>query len=207
MAGEILSQGTETIQGDKYPLVQLNFGVPALITKSWSAVATSTPLDDMQAWALTALQATGIMLTDVLMTVPAWNLFRNSQQVLNHLTMWRTWTAPPSISGVAPITEGGVYMGTIDGFNIYVYSAWYVDPTSGTELPILSGSTVIMTSPALEGYQAYGAIRDEQAGLQPVPYFSKSWVEEDPSVRYLMLQSAPILVPYRPGALYRANVA
>ena len=39
-----------------------------------------------------------------------------------------------------------------------------------------------------------------------MPYFSKSWVEEDPAVRYLMLQSAPLVVPYRVNASLCAKV-
>lgn len=208
MAGQILSTGLLTITGDKYPTQVLDFGMAANhAVGHWQTKATSTPIDDLQAWSMTVLQATGVMLTDVLMTPLSWGLFINSQQVKDHQTMWRTWTAPPSLSGNAPITEGGIFMGTIGGFNIYVYSGWYVDPADGLEKPILTTPDLVcMVSPALEGYQAYGAIRDEEAGLQPVPYFSKSWIEPDPSVRFLMLQSAPLLVPYRPGALYRANV-
>ena len=63
-----------------------------------------------------------------------------------------------------------------------------------------------MTSPALEGVQAYGAIRDEEIGLQPVPYYVKSWIQYDPSVRYAMLQSAPIMVPFRPNASVAVKV-
>jgi len=208
MAGEILSTGLLTISGDKYPTQVLDFGMTAnQSTGHWQNTATSKPLDDLQAWAMDVLQATGAMMLDVLMTPRAWTLFSTSQQVKDHQTMWRTWTQPPSLSGNAPVTEGGVFMGTIAGFNIYVYSGWYVDPADGVEKPILRApDMVIMTSPAIEGYQAYGAIRDEEAGLQPLPYFVKSWVEPDPPVRFVMLQSAPILVPYRPGVLYRANV-
>jgi hypothetical protein len=97
-------------------------------------------------------------------------------------------------------------MGTIDGFNVYVYSSWYVDPADGNEKPILPVGTLMMLSPAMEGVRAYGAIRDEEAGLQPVPYYVKSWTEPDPSVRFLMMQSAPLLVPYRPNASFKAKV-
>jgi hypothetical protein len=97
-------------------------------------------------------------------------------------------------------------MGNIEGFNIWVYSGWYVDPADGVEKPIIPPGTVIMASPAIEGVQAYGAIRDEEIGLQPVPYYVKSWIQYDPSVRYVMLQSAPIMVPFRPNASVAAKV-
>jgi len=87
-----------------------------------------------------------------------------------------------------------------------VYSAWYIDPADSVEKPILPTGTVILASPAIEGVRAYGAIRDEQAGLQAAPYFVKSWTEEDPSVRFIMMQSAPLVVPYRPNASFKAKV-
>jgi hypothetical protein len=209
MAGEILTTGKSTITGDKYPTVVLDFGRAAgnTITAAtlWS-VTTSTPLNDLQDWSQIVLQQTGAMLQDVIMTVDVWKVFKSNTSVTNYLNLWRTWTAMPTMAAPTQMTEGGVYMGEIAGFNVYVYSGWYVDPSSGTELPILPAGTCILTSGALEGVRAYGAIRDESAGLQALPYYVKSWVEEDPSVRFVMLQSAPILFPYRPNASFKAKV-
>ena len=110
---------------------------------------------------------------------------------------------PPPLNLGAQITEGGVFIG--DGFNIFVYSGWYIDD-SGTEQPILPNGTVLMGSKQIMGYRAFGAIRDEQAGFQAVSYFVKSWVQEDPAVRYIMMQSAPLVVPYRVNASFCATV-
>jgi hypothetical protein len=209
MAGEILTTGKSTITGDKYPTQVLDFGRAAgnTITAAtlWS-VSTSTPLNDLQDWSQIVLQQTGANLMDVIMTVDVWKAFKGNSSVQQYLNLWRTWTAPPSLSGPAQITEGGVAMGEIAGFNVFVYSGWYVDPVSGTETPILPAGTCILTGGQIEGVKAYGAIRDETAGLQAVPYYVKSWVEEDPSVRFVMLQSAPVLFPQRPNASFKAKV-
>jgi hypothetical protein len=37
-------------------------------------------------------------------------------------------------------------------------------------------------------------------------YFVKSWEVEDPSRRILLMQSAPLIVPYRPDATFAATV-
>ena len=87
-----------------------------------------------------------------------------------------------------------------------MYAGWYEDPATETLVPYLPDYTVLITSPDLEGARAYGAIRDEEAGFQAVPYFSKSWVEKDPAVRILLLQSAPLPVPYRVNASFSAKV-
>ena len=209
MAGEVLTTGKSTISGDKYPTVVLDYGRAAgnTITAStlWS-VTTSLPLDDLQNWSQIMLQATGVQATDVIMTTDVWAAFRSNPSIKDRLTLQRTANAMPTLTQAAQIQEGGVYMGTVDQFNIFVYAGWYVDPADGVEKPIIPLTTVILTAPQLEGVRAYGAIRDEAAGLQAVPYFVKSWTEEDPSVRFLMLQSAPLVFPTRPNASFKAKV-
>ena len=49
-------------------------------------------------------------------------------------------------------------------------------------------------------------LRDERAGFQPLEMFSKSWIEEDPPVRWILTQSAPLVVPYRVNGVLRAKV-
>jgi hypothetical protein len=209
MAGEVLTTGKSTISGDKYPTVVLDFGRAAgnTITASplWS-VTTSLPLDDLQNWSQIMLQSTGVQATDVVMTTDVWAAFRSNPSIKDRLTLQRTANAMPTLTQAAQIQEGGVYMGTIDQFNIFVYAGWYVDPADGIEKPIIPLTTCILTAPQLEGVRAYGAIRDEAAGLQAVAYFVKSWTEEDPSVRFLMLQSAPLVFPTRPNASFKAKV-
>lgn len=209
MCGEVLATGKSTISGDKYPTVVVDFQRSASHTINanplWNATGANI-LDNLQDWAQICLEDTGVYPNDVIMTVDVWKTFRKDPSILQVLNIQRTWTAVPTMGFDAQVTEGGVLMGNIEGFNIFVYSGWYVDPSTGTEVPILPPGTVLMCSPALEGVQAFGAIRDEQIGLQPVPYYVKSWIQEDPAVRYVMLQSAPIMVPFRPNASFAAKV-
>jgi hypothetical protein len=210
MAGEALATGKVTIVGDKYPQAIVDFGRAAGNTivagTLWSA-AGSHPLNDLQDWGQIALQSTGVFLVDVIMPPGVWKVFRDHTDVKDRLNLYRGIGQPPSLQlDAQSVGEGGAYVGNIDGFNIYVYSSWYIDPADSTEKPIIPADAVLMVSPQLEGVRAYGAIRDEEAGLQAVPYYVKSWVEPDPSVRFLMLQSAPLVVPYRPNASLKAKV-
>lgn len=209
MCGEVLTTGKLTITGDKYPTAQLDFGRAAgntiVANPLWNAAGAHI-LDDLQDWGQLALKQTGALLLDLIITVDVWKVFRNDAIVKDRMITFQSANQVPSLNPNAQLTEGGVFMGTVDGFNIFVYSGWYVDPADGVEKPILPAGTAILTGGQLEGVQAYGAIRDEAAGLQAVPYFSKSWTQEDPSVRYLMLQSAPLVVPYRPNACIKAKV-
>ena len=209
MAGEVLATGKSTISGDKYATVVLDFGRNPGNTitagKVWSD-PTSLPLDDLQDWSQIMLQNTGIQATDLIMTTDVWKAFRANPSISQRLQLQRTANVMPSLDFNAQIHEGGVSMGTIDQFNIFVYTSWYVDPADGIEKPVIPLKTAILTAPQLEGVRAFGAIRDEAAGLQAVQYFVKSWTEEDPSVRFLMLQSAPLVFPTRPNASFKATV-
>ncbi|RWM89506.1 MAG: hypothetical protein EOR84_23935 [Mesorhizobium sp.] len=52
----------------------------------------------------------------------------------------------------------------------------------------------------------FRCILDEEAGIRAWPMFQKSWVEQDPSVRFIMTHSAPLTVPSRPNASFCATV-
>jgi hypothetical protein len=209
MASQALRLGQITVSGDNYPTVVVNFGRHASLTvaltsgNKWGDSGVK-PLDLLQDWALLVLQKSGAMPVDVTMDVGAWKVFRANADVQARLDLVRVTQSEMRLG--AAIKEGAVYMGTIDGFNIFVYAGWYLDD-AGAEQPILPSGTVIMSNGAqLEGTQAHGAIRDEEAGYQAFEYFTKSWVEKDPSVRYVLTQSAPLVVPSRVNASFCATV-
>lgn len=209
MAAAVLRTSAVTIVGDNYPSVSVNFGRDGAQTivlaspNRWSDTGVN-PLDNLQDWAQIMLKKCGAMPTDVVMDVATWKVFRANAEVQKRLDLYRAIGAQPTMQLAAQITEGGVFMGSVDGFNIFVYAGWYIDD-AGVEQPILASGTVLMGG-QLQGVRAYGAIRDEAAGFQAVPYYVKSWVEEDPAVRFVMMQSAPLVVPYRVNASLAATV-
>lgn len=210
MAGEVMTTGKVTISGDKYPTVVVDFARDASLTITlagaarWNQAGTD-PLADLETWANLVLALTGAMPIDVVMGQDAWKIFRANAAVLAYINRFNL--NGTTLKMDAMTREGAVSMGSIAGFNIWVYQGLYYDDVSATTKQILSANSVLLAAPEIEGYQAYGAIRDEQAGFQAQQYFVKSWIEEDPPVRYLMLQSAPLVVPYRPNAMVAATIA
>lgn len=208
MAAEVLRTGKITVVGDLYPEVVVDFGrhadlTPAALTGTarWGQSA-GKPLENIQDWSLLVTKHSGAAATTVVMDAKSYALFAADPDVKALLDRFRGKDAlNPTVLG-----EGGRFMGNIGDFDIWVYAGWYEHPTTGTLTPYLPDGTVIITSPDLEGVRAYGAIKDEAAGFQALPFFSKSWVEQDPAVRYLLLQSAPLIVPYRVNASLCATV-
>ena len=220
MAAEALQTGQLTIVGDKYKKTVLDFRRdPTLVFNAavaWDQ-AGAKPLADLEKASFLMLQKTGAAGTEVIMGTTAWQWFRANEQVTAWLDMNRAIGAPPTMSNVGANVEGGTFMGTVDRFNITVYAGWWVDPMSGQTKEIWDSKAVVVTSGKLDGVRCYGAIRDHRAiggdlpdnvlradggelKLRQVRYFVKSWMQEDPSVRYLMLQSAPLPVPTRINA-------
>lgn len=207
MAIEALRTGKVTVKGDQYPEVLLDFGREAALTKAltlaarWGEAGVS-PLKDVQDWSMLVTLHSGAVANTIVMDVKAWQLFNADPAVIKLLDRFR---GADQLNSTV-LGEGGRYMGNIGDFDIWVYAGWYEHPDTGALTPFLPDYTVIITGPDLEGTRAYGAIRDEQAGFQAVPFFSKSWVEPDPAVRFLLMQSAPLPVPYRVNASMCATV-
>jgi len=208
MAGEVLFSSKLTIVGELYPEVQLDFERDTDLTidltgaNEWGDAAID-PLANLETWAELVFEKSGVRPRKVTMTLDAYRLFRSSASVVKIFDRMR---ANNTLQDTAVEGDDGWFAGNIGGFDISVYGATYIDPMDNTSKPILPAYTVLLGGDAIKGYKAFGAIRDEAAGFQAMPYFPKSWVEQDPAVRYIMLQSAPILCPMYPDAMLAATV-
>ncbi len=209
MSMQALLTGKVTIVGEEYPAVLVDFGRDPnnTIVKApgalWSDPSVN-PLDDLATWTLQVLKGCGAQARDVYMTADVYKVFRENPFVQKR---WNTLNKNAATLTMAALSDiGASYIGEIDGFNIFVYADWYIDPLDGVEKPMMPAGTVLLISPRVDGVRAFGAIRDEEAGYQSMPFFPKSWVEKDPSVRYLLMQSAPLPYPSRPNASLSAKV-
>lgn len=212
MASEVLRTGKLTIEGKGYPQVVLDFGRPAGHTIALGAGnrwgdAGIDPLASIEDWSDLVANESGYADDAVVMDRKAWRLFRNNVDLDKLFDKARLNTGA-SMQSVLDGAEGLKYMGNDGVRSYYVYSGKYIPDGSSTETNIIPDNTVLVGSAmGVAGVRHFGAIRDEAAGYQAMEYFPKSWLEQDPSVRYLLMQSAPVVVPYRPGAIVAATVA
>ncbi|MCW5737359.1 MAG: major capsid protein [Enhydrobacter sp.] len=219
MASEALRTGKVTVSGENYPTVVVDFQRDAALTvvlaggARWGQAGVS-PLASLETWAGLVQTKSGAKGTTVVMDPKAYALFKADADVKALLsTIIRAGT--PNTLQLGPIVRGdgnarARYVGFIGDFDIYVYQDTYVDENGSTQ-QLLPDYTVIMGEGGrvlggLEGTRCYGMILDEKAAYQATRYFVKSWLEEDPAVRWLLLQSAPLVVPYRPNASFCATV-
>lgn len=211
MASEILVKGSVTIEGDGYPKTDINFGrsnnlgIQLTLGDRWSQ-GTSDPIRDLENWAQEVFVTSGAVVSEIVMDPKAWAAFRANEKVLKLLDVRRADGAGPlNIGPQQPVAEGAVFVGSLNAFQIFVYAASYI-AENGARTPYLPAGTVLGMTSAFDGTQYHGAIEDEEAGIKPYETFTKSWLENDPSVRFLLSQTAPILAPGRKDGAFAANV-
>lgn len=218
MASTVLRTGAVTITGDNYPSRLVDFGRAAGNTVAltsgdrWGESGVS-PYDNVQTWIGTVQSNGGGAVTRVVMDPKAWELFVADPKVdklLDYrraagITELQMGLVARGQTAAAQMPVYATYHGNIGNVEFWTYSQPYTDSEGATQ-NFMPDYTVILGGPAIEGVRAYGAIRDEAAGFQALEYFVKSWLENDPPLRMLLLQCAPLTVPYRPNASFCATV-
>lgn len=208
MALEALSTGKVTVSGELYPSQEVNFGRHADLsptalasTARWGQSA-ATPLTNLRVWAGLTQKYSGVYCRDVIMDPETLEAFVQDPKVEKKLDQSNVSNVQLNVD--QSDDEGLAFVGSINGFRIWTYSGWYVNDADA-EVTMLGQGRVILTSRRVDGLQAHGAIRDHDS-LAAVPYHSKSWLQDDPSVRFLLTQSAPLVVPTRVNASLGVNV-
>lgn len=206
MAAKAMVEGQYTIAGENYPERVVDFRRDSSLTVALSGGDRwgegGKPLNHLEDWAELVEDASGAPVTDVVMDIKAWRRFHNDEDVRKLLDIRRGDNSDLRLSPEYATVQ---FKGTIGAFGIWVYNEKYEDD-SGSLHKMIPDNTIVMGGPAVEGVRHFGAIQDHDAGMEPMMWFPKSWLENDPSVRWLLMQSAPLVVPYRPDNTLAATV-
>ncbi len=209
MAAKALTAGQITVSGEKHPTVVVNFQRDAALTVTLGSGSKWTdsgvkPLANLQTWAELVFDKSGVESTTVVMDTAAWNVFKEDATVVKRLEVQRTLAAAPSLSQDAQKENGARRMGSIDGFDIWVYRGTYKDDANAVQKMLPTGT--VLLGGDIQGIQHHGAIENEKAGLQALPYFPSTWVDNDPPLRTVMTESSFIVVPTRVNGSMCASV-
>ncbi|MGJ4951856.1 major capsid protein [Bradyrhizobium sp. HKCCYLS20291] len=222
MAAEVLRTGKLVLEGDDYPREEVDFGRAAELsivltgTDKWSNAAVN-PLDDIEQWGQDIFIESGLTCRDVIMAADVWKVIRAKMATPDTDAVGKsmrlqidntkeTISAARAELGPILIMPGIRLVGVFGDYRLWVHSDKYIDALDGVEKDVLPAGEIVMASREIEGVRHYGAIRDLKAGMQPRAFFVKSWEEEDPSVRYILGQSAPLIAPYRVNGTLGAKV-
>lgn len=213
MACEAIVKGQVTVYGENYPSVTIAFGRNPANTKTltttrrWTVAnaATSTPITDIQGWALEMQRRSGRILTRITLTPAAVQGLYASQQVQRMLETRRGSTLTLETARVDG--QNVLSLGTLPGTGVELYQYFETyENNQGEEVPYVADGTIVLTGD-VQGYRAYGAIMDDDANYAPLTRFPSMWKQKDPSGIFMMTQSAPLMIPLRTDATMSVNVA
>lgn len=180
-------------------------------TDLWTDHENATPLDDLKKWKRQVSKASGLSPTVCIMGLSALDSFLKCEQVLGTASGGKSVFDMRAIDmgRIDPqlLPDGVIYYGYLKelGLDIYTYEEWYIDDIDEVEYPMMPENKVLLGSPSARSTKMYGAIKD-LAALAPTARFPKSWTKEDPSARFIMVQSAPLMAPLQPDAFLCAEV-
>lgn len=175
----------------------------------WSA-STSNPAADFLNAAAIINDAVSLNITDVILGADAADAFLANASVLAKLDPLRLST------GTVDLTQqfqesGAMFLGTyVHGIRIWRYARQVEVAGTATDLIRSKYAEFVCRTPAAQMLTYYGAIEDMKAigagKVLQAKRFSKSWEEEDPSARMLLVESNPIPCMRRPDATLSMKV-
>ena len=212
MAAQAVLNGQVTVSGEDYPTTVVNFGRDSALSKTLTTTARwgesgVSPVDDLEGWIDEMHDTGGASASIIVVDTKALNYLKADPKFKDAIDTRRGGESNADL-GLVVRGQGdnkARFIGRLGDVEIWKYQELYLDE-SGTQQKLIPDNTVLIANPQqVEGEQAYGAILDEDV-LVPLSEHVKSWVQQDPSVRYVLLQSAPLTVPYRPNATMRITV-
>ncbi|WP_233863488.1 major capsid protein [Paraburkholderia adhaesiva] len=210
MAAQALMTGTVLIEGDGFPAALVDFGRDPELTLALSGSSAwdnpnGTPTHDIEVWQRLILKKSGAQVTDLIFTTTPFEYFIADERVKAAVYYPKLSDFGNAIDPGAQIAKGAVYKGRWGQYSLWVYNDWYVDDND-VEQPMIPDGVVIMAGSDLMGTRAFGMILDPRFNYAALPYAPKMWIAEDPPQRFLMMQSAPIVIPSRVNAALCATV-
>lgn len=217
LAARAIIDGKVTISGEDYPTTLVDFRRDASLTSILAGAAkwdvnTGDPIATLKDLRMTANGLSGARITKHTFGADAWDLF--CQRVdIKELMNNNYGGLDAKVTRMSDGYEGQEYMGRIAGLNgagaieVWVDSSKYIDPEDGVEKFYLDQTTVVGAADLVGGVRCFGAIMDKRAGYRALEMFFKNYDQENPSVEYLLGQSAPLMVPKVPNATFSVKVA
>ncbi|MCF6179865.1 MAG: major capsid protein [Geopsychrobacter sp.] len=211
MAAQALDSGIIVVKGDGVDTA-VDFGmsgshkVTLTGTDLWTDQANSDPGADLRTWAELNAKDSGVVSTIALMGTDSGAAFSNHPKVtakLDNKNIEQGKIDPKLLP------EGVTFLGTYRdigvNIDIYTYQSWFTDDDGITKsyMPV---DKVWLGSDKAKNKKLYAAIQDLDAGNFAVRRFPKSWTTPDPSMRFILVQSAPLPGLLQPDAFVSAKV-
>jgi hypothetical protein len=218
MAAQALLTGTVTVVGEGFPAVLIDFGrnpnLTAALTGNgqWGVAGNQLPngrdpipvqtIEDAQH---IILKESGAQVTDILFTTTPWVKFLNADGAQGAIYYPKLGDFPNSINPGAQIQKGAAYKGRWGQYDLWLYNDWFVDDDN-IEQPMIPDGTIVLAGQEMMGTRAFGQILDPAFNYEALAFAPKTWVENDPAQRFILMQSSPVVIPSRVNAAMALTV-
>jgi len=218
MAAQVLTTGKVRCIGDgvdqEIDFLMEATHLPVLAGgQKWDAPTTCTPIRNLRDWRKLISKDSGVVATDCIFGSGAYEYFLNSEDVRGSTSGRNSLfdLMRVNLGQIDPRDMGnGVnYIGRITELNldVWTYDEWYLDEDDNeTEKPMIPDNMVLLGSRNAYTKRQYAMIQDLDVGDFSVKRFPKSWTKKDPSVRYLLVQSAAVPCAHQIDAFLCATV-
>lgn len=219
MCAEALVTGAIRISGDQYEDVTVNFGRDAALTiltpqgGAWVAAGTVDPLVGIGAARDLVYDKGNAVVDTLIMGRAAYAAFLAYMSKPERKALLQTNVRGSDLElnllnagGIRGVTRTAIFTG-LDGAQIEVYvdSRKYITPEGAAVSYVGDKQVVGFDSNVLQGVQAFGIIADKKAGYKAQRIFHKEFENEEPSIDYLLSQSAPLPIVLNPNSTFVMN--
>lgn len=208
MAAEVFRTGKVIVMSDDQPRFEVDYGrdpsanfVPAI---TWDQ-ATATPVQDIETMANLAFDLTGNYGMKLVMRTKVW------KALVKHNDFNDVFIKP--YGGIRNVLEGTTFNTATDqanmkikldnGVEIWTYDGFYTDAAGVRQFYLPENYCGLVTG--MDGVRAYGKIQDIDANFEGFKYYSKTFKQQDPSLLFTMVQSAPMVVPSHANMVIGGN--
>lgn len=218
MARSLLHTGKVVLTGE-YDGFEIDFGKTNShyydVDTAWTE-DTADPFSDLRKLCLLISKDSGLTPGTAFFGQNAMDALLKNANVRQYLNLLKL-----NMGKIEPseLPNGLSYLGTLNlggaSLECYCYNEWYVDESDGLTKPMVDDDYVIVGSSISANTRSYGAIQDIEydgngnpdsmtvangGAPMPLQYFVKSWTTQDPSARFVKVQSAPVPCLHQPDA-------
>lgn len=210
MCAQALTTGQVRVEGDGVDdtidfLMEADHKI-TLATDLWGT-DEADPIANLRQWKRKIAKDSGRTANVAALSGEALDAFQSSAMVMKQLSTRRV-----DMGLIKPeaLPDGVTYLGYLNdpGVDLYGYDEWYLDDDD-KERPMIPEGGLILGATGTRNAMLYGAIQDlgaVESGMVEAVRFPKSWVTEEPSARWLKLQSAVLAGLLEPDAFIFAKV-
>lgn len=213
LTGKVTAQGKDDEEVDWS--VEIDFGrnashtITKVVGAYWS-VDTVDPMADLREYRALTSKNGLVAANEVIMGTNALNAFLANPNIKERFKAGQQLRGADVDMSRFDAAQNVIPMGSLDGFNIYHYAAHYEHPQTGVVTEMITANKIIVAAPSSITRNGinYGAIMDPTVSPSPIEQrmFPKTWMDNDPPVRWLMLQSSPLVTLHEPDATLAAQV-